>query len=156
GGGAAHPRRLAPPTSRAAGAGARLRHEVSRARRGVRQVACVERGRCDGAARTGVAGYAPATPIASLPCGEALISRRRSSLLSPAAVEYRAAGRAEITSIMRHAGRDALNVGDVLLAKPHRVGLAGLALLLRPLLRRLLRLLRCGGQGCKRQRKAKD
>jgi hypothetical protein len=57
---------------------------------------------------------------------------------------------------MRHAGRDALNVGNVLLAEPHRVGLAGLALFLGPLLRGLLRLLRCSGQARKRQRKAKD
>jgi hypothetical protein len=57
---------------------------------------------------------------------------------------------------MRHAGRDALNIGNVLLAEPHRVGLAGLALLLTPLLRGLLRLLRRSGQGRKRQRKAKD
>jgi hypothetical protein len=49
-----------------------------------------------------------------------------------------------------------LNVGNVLLAEPHRVGLAGRALLRGPLLRRLLRLLRRGGQGRKRQRKAKD
>jgi hypothetical protein len=57
---------------------------------------------------------------------------------------------------MRHADGYTLNVRAILVAKPHRIRLARRPLLLRPLPLRLPRLLRRGGQKCKRQRKTKD
>jgi hypothetical protein len=87
--------------------------------------------------------------------GEAVRKRGASSatLLPLAAVENGAACGAEIASVMGHAGGDALNVRDVLVAKSLRIGFAGTALLLRPL---LLRLPLCGGGYRKRQRESKQ
>src|SRR6516164_1165646 len=69
-------------------------------------------------------------------------------LLSLTAVEHGTTGGAEITPVMGHAAGGALNVRDVLVAEPQRVGLAGGALLRRPLLRSRER-------NCKCQRKSK-
>src|SRR5262249_58229424 len=51
------------------------------------------------------------------------------------AIEDGAAGGAEVASIMDHASPDAIDVGHVLLTQPHRVRLAGRAVLRAPLLR---------------------
>src|SRR5262245_41372578 len=53
---------------------------------------------------------------------------RRGSASPLAFVEHGAAGGAEIAAVVGHACADPLNVGDVLVAEPHRVRLAGRAL----------------------------
>jgi hypothetical protein len=71
---------------------------------------------------------------------DARITDRRSSAEAPhsllrAALENCAAGRAKVATVMGHAVSDILDVRDILVAEPHRVWLAGGALLRRPLLR---------------------
>src|SRR5262245_784888 len=61
---------------------------------------------------------------------------RSGASLLRAALEQGAAAGAEVATVMGHARPDPINVGDVLLAKPHRIRFAGRALLRAPLLRR--------------------
>jgi Malic enzyme, NAD binding domain/Fumarase C C-terminus len=60
----------------------------------------------------------------------------RSALLPRAPGERGPAGGAEVATVVRHAGRDPLNVRNILVAEPHRVRFAGCALFRRPLLLR--------------------
>src|SRR6185436_11873461 len=60
---------------------------------------------------------------------------RSASSLARAAGERRPAGGAEVATVVRHAGRNPLNVGNILVAEPHRVWFAGRSLLRGPLLR---------------------
>jgi hypothetical protein len=69
-------------------------------------------------------------------------------LLFLAAVEYGAAGGAEILPVNRHAGRDTPNVWDVLVAEAHGIRFAG-GLLCGP-------LLRGGWQRRERERETED
>src|SRR5262245_44244528 len=57
--------------------------------------------------------------------------RRAAVNSTPALAKHGAAARAEIGALAVHAGGDAVHVGDEFLAQPHRVVLAGGALLLR-------------------------
>src|SRR6266516_5377129 len=71
---------------------------------------------------------------------DAWIIDHRSSAEAPhtllrAALENGAAGGAKVATVMGHARPDTANVGDVLLAEPHRVRFAGRALLRGILLR---------------------
>jgi hypothetical protein len=71
---------------------------------------------------------------------DAWIIDHRSSAEAPhtllrAALENGAAGGAKVATVMGHARPDTANVGDVLLAEPHRVRFAGRALLRGPMLR---------------------
>src|SRR6266487_5037479 len=83
---------------------------------------------------------------------DAWIIDHRSSAEAPhtllrAALENGAAGGAKVATVMGHARPDTANVGDVLLAEPHRVRFAGRALLRGP-------LLRGGGRRREREREA--
>src|SRR6478735_4448868 len=60
---------------------------------------------------------------------------RSAPSLARAAAERRPAGGAEVAAVVRHAGRNPLNVGNILVAEPHRVWFAGRSLLRGPLLR---------------------
>src|SRR5262249_51132500 len=70
-------------------------------------------------------------------------------LLLRTALEHGTAGGTEVATVTRHARPDTADVRDILLAEPHRVRLAGCALLLGP-------LLRDGGQRRQREREAKE
>jgi hypothetical protein len=96
--------------------------------------------------RTGVYGDANASAARGRR-GWKVLPAGAPGMLLALAVEYAAAGGAEIAAVMGHARGDTLNVGAVLIAEPHRVRLAGRALLLRPLPLRL----RGGGQSRERQ-----
>src|SRR5947208_2476794 len=56
-----------------------------------------------------------------------LLSGAPDPLLGPA-IEHRPTARAQIAPMLRHAGGDALHIGNVLVAQAHRVAFAGRAL----------------------------
>jgi len=85
--------------------------------------------------------------------GRARYSIRRSPrafrLLLRTALEHGTAGGAKVATVMGHARPDTANVGDVLLAEPHRVRFAGRALPRGP-------FLRGGGPRPEREREAQE